>query len=62
MLRKGPLRFLEKIALHSPLMVWAPLASNIYHDWLWYPTVGRSRIRRFRQTDWGSLFEWYRGW
>jgi len=62
MLRKGPLRFLERIALHSPLMVWAPLASNIYHDWLWYPTIGRARIRNFQQTDWGSLFEWYRGW
>ncbi|MEK7283533.1 MAG: DUF362 domain-containing protein, partial [Acidobacteriota bacterium] len=29
MLRRGPLRFLEKIALHSPLVVWAPAASNV---------------------------------
>lgn len=57
MLRRGPLRFLEKIALHSPLVVWAPLASNIYHDLLWYPTVGRSRINRFRGTGWGRLFD-----
>jgi uncharacterized protein (DUF362 family) len=57
MLRLGPLRFLERIALHSPLVVWAPLASNIYHDLLWYPTVGRSRIARFRRTAWGRLFD-----
>ncbi len=57
MLRRGPLRFLEKIALHSPLVVWAPAASNLYHDWMWYPTVGRARIARFRRTAWGRFFD-----
>jgi len=56
MIRKGPLRPLERILLHSPLVFWAPLASNIYHDWLWYPTVGRVRIRRFARNEWGRLF------
>jgi len=60
MLRRGPLRFLERIALHSPLVVWAPFASNVYHDYLWYPTIGQSIIRRFRETKWGRLFEQYR--
>lgn len=60
MLRKGPLRFLEKLALHSPLVVWAPAASNIYHDWMWYPTIGRRRIREFEATGWGRLFDSYR--
>jgi hypothetical protein len=60
LLRLGPLRFLEKIALHSPLVVWAPFASNVYHDMLWYPTVGRQRIREFERTDWGKLFDSYR--
>ena len=59
MLRRGFLRAFEKPALHSPLFFWAPLASNIYHDWLWYPTVGRSRIRAFSRTEWGKLFETY---
>lgn len=59
MLRKGPLRFLEKLALHSPLMVWAPMASNIYHDWFWYPTIGKKRIKDFLATPWGGLFEEY---
>ncbi len=60
LLRKGPLRFLEKIALHSPLVVWAPMASNVYHDWIWYPTVGKSIIRKFSKTEWGQLFERYK--
>src|SRR5437764_11404894 len=60
MLRKGPLQFLEKVALHSPLVVWAPMASNVYHDFMWYPTVGQSRIREFQKTEWGRLFERYR--
>ena len=57
MLRKGPLRFLEKAALHSPLVVWAPAASNLYHDYMWYPTIGRAKIARFRKTEWGRLFD-----
>jgi hypothetical protein len=40
-------------------MVWAPMASNVYHDWMWYPTVGRSRIREFNRTEWGRLFRRY---
>lgn len=59
MLRLGPLRFLEKLLLHSPLVVWAPFASNVYHDWFWYPTVGKHRIRAFSRTQWGRLFDDY---
>jgi len=59
MIRKGFLRPLERILLHSPLMVWAPMASNAYHDLLWYPTIGRSRIRTFNRTEWGKLFQRY---
>jgi uncharacterized protein (DUF362 family) len=59
MLRIGPLRFLEKIALHSPLVVWAPFASNVYHDLFWYPTVGKSKIRAFSKTKWGALWKRY---
>jgi uncharacterized protein (DUF362 family) len=59
MIRRGFLRPLERLLLHSPLMVWAPAASNVYHDALWYPTVGRSRIRAFQRTDWGRLFRKY---
>jgi uncharacterized protein (DUF362 family) len=59
MIRKGFLRPLERLLLHSPLMVWAPMASNVYHDLMWYPTVGRSRISEFNRTEWGQLFRRY---
>ncbi|GBF35363.1 ferredoxin [Desulfocucumis palustris] len=59
MIRKGFLRPFEKILLHSPLMVWAPFASNVYHDFFWYPTVGGNRIKAFARTGWGKLFEKY---
>lgn len=60
MLRIGFLRFLEKLLLHSPLVVWAPFASNLYHDGMWYPTVGRYRIKAFEKTEWGKLWSTYR--
>jgi uncharacterized protein (DUF362 family) len=59
MIRRGWLRPLERLLLHSPLVVWAPMASNIYHDWYWYPIKGRRRIRDFMATDWGKLFQRY---
>ena len=59
MIRKGFLRPLERVLLHSPLMVWAPFASNVYHDAIWYPTIGQSRIREFMKTEWGQLFRKY---
>jgi len=59
LIRRGPLRPLKRLLLHSPLVVWAPFASNVYHDLLWYPTVGRTRIRAFAGTDWGRLFARY---
>jgi uncharacterized protein (DUF362 family) len=59
MIRKGFLKRFEKLLLRSPLFFWAPLASNIYHDFLWYPTIGRKRIRQFMRTDWGQLWKKY---
>jgi uncharacterized protein (DUF362 family) len=59
LIRRGPLRPLKRLLLHSPLVVWAPFASNVYHDWLWYPTIGRARIRAFSATPWGRLFASY---
>jgi uncharacterized protein (DUF362 family) len=59
MIRRGFLRPLERLLLHSPLMVWAPFASNVYHDMIWYPTVGRARIADFMRTEWGALFKKY---
>lgn len=58
-IRKGFLSAFEKIILHPKLIFWAPLASNIYHDYIWYPTIGMARIRKFMQTEWGALWQKY---
>lgn len=60
MIRKGCLRMFEKLLLYSPLWHWAPLASTIYHDYLWYPTIGKIRISQFMKTPWGKLFKSYK--
>ncbi len=59
MIRTGFLRPFEKFLLHTPLIIWAPFASNVYHDCLWYPTVGRKRIKGFLKTEWGELWRRY---
>lgn len=58
-LRRGFLRPLKRLALHSPLWVWAPFASSVYHDAFWYPLIGRHRVKKFKQTEWGRLFNQY---
>lgn len=59
MIRRGFLRPFERVLLRSPLMVWAPVASTLYHDYLWYPIVGRARVRAFAKTEWGRLLASY---
>jgi hypothetical protein len=59
LIRKGFLRPFERLLLHSPLVAWAPFASNLYHDSLWYPVVGKPIIRKFMKTEWGQLFQRY---
>ena len=59
MVRKGPLQFLYPL-FHSELFFLGPTyASMIYHDMLWYPLIGRQRIKKFYQTEWGKVFKEY---
>ncbi len=59
LIRKGFLRPFERILLHSPLVFWAPIASNVYHDSIWYPIIGQRIINDFMKTEWGRLFQSY---
>ncbi|MGV9171495.1 MAG: DUF362 domain-containing protein [Promethearchaeia archaeon] len=59
MVRKGRLSFLEPL-LHNKLFFALPiLGSLLYHDMLWYPTVGKQRIQEFMKTSWGRKFAEY---
>jgi uncharacterized protein (DUF362 family) len=55
----GWLKSLEKVLLRSPIAFWSYLASIVYHDWYWYTFVGRKRVRRMMETEWGTLFQTY---
>ena len=55
----GPLKRLENMLLRSPLVPLAFLASNLYHNEYWLRLVGRKRIRKAMQTEWGKLFQAY---
>ena len=55
----GPLKFVEKLLLRSPLVGLSFLASNAYHNGYWLNTHGRRRINAALKTKWGRLFEGY---
>ena len=52
----GPLHFAEKFLLRTFLAPWSYAASIIYHDWYWYPFVGKKRVKEALKTKWGRLF------
>jgi len=52
----GFLKPLERLLLRTPLVPWAYLASRLYHDIYWFPLIGRRRVKRMLQTNWGKLF------
>ncbi len=56
MIYHGPLKPFEHLLLRTPLVPWAYVASNFYHNVYWYPFVGRKRVERALETKWGRLF------
>jgi len=61
LLRKGTMHFkkLHHVLFHSPLFKLFILASSFYHDYLWYPIIGKQRIKEFLKTGWGKLWTKY---
>ena len=59
MVRKGPLSFINPL-FKNEIFFRAPiLASSVYHDMIWYPTIGKRRIKSFMKTEWGKIFKNY---
>jgi uncharacterized protein (DUF362 family) len=46
-------------SLKTWLAPWSYLASVLYHDYYWYPFVGKARIDRAYESEWGQLFQNY---
>ena len=56
MVRKGSLKFLNPLMRNRLFMTLPILASLVYHDMFWYPTIGKKRINVFNKTEWGQKF------
>lgn len=52
----GPLKPLEKFLLRTAIAPWSYAASFLYHDVFWYPLIGRWRVKKALNTEWGKLF------
>ncbi len=57
----GPMRWLEKLMFHTPLVYGFIFASAVYHDRIWYPSKGRKTVNHWLETSpWGKLFGDYK--
>lgn len=59
LLRKGPLSFMERLLFHTSLFKLCILGSAVYHDYVWYPIIGKRRVNQFMKTEWGKLWQRY---
>ena len=57
--RYRPLKPLHWFLFNTPVFRMFIAASSVYHDWLWYPTIGKKKIKKFQETGWGKLFDSY---
>ncbi len=56
----SPLRILQKLLFHTPLVYIFVFASAVYHDWIWYPIKGMRDVNKWKnESQWGRLFETY---
>ena len=56
----GPLRWLQRLMFHTPIVYAFILGSAVYHDQVWYRFAGRKVVRRWLQeSPWGRLFDRY---
>ena len=60
LLWNSPLKILQKMLFHTPLVYLFVFASAAYHDWLWYPIKGKRVVNKWiKENQWGKLFESY---
>ena len=52
----GPLKWAQWLFFRTPVVYIFVFGSFIYHDYIWYPLVGRKRFLSWlKETDWGKL-------
>ena len=55
----GPFKGLQKLLFRTPLVYIFVYASFLYHDFIWWPLIGRERQKKILKTGWGRLFSSY---
>jgi uncharacterized protein (DUF362 family) len=56
----GPMRRLQKLMFHTPLVYFFIFGSAIYHDKIWYPSHGKKIVEDWlEKSPWGRLFADY---
>lgn len=53
-----PLKYLQKLFFHTPLVNVFIFGSETYHDKVWYKTKGKKVVRNWvENSEWGKLFD-----
>lgn len=55
----GPLKPLENMLLRSCIAPWSYYASRLYYDGYWYRCIGKGRVKKILESEWGKLFNSY---
>ncbi len=56
----GPLNFMQKLMFRTPLVYAFIFASFLYHDYIWWPTTGKRRMKQIEDSGWYKLFQSYK--
>ncbi len=60
LLWRSPLKVLQKLLFHTPLVKLFIFGSEYYHDRFWYPKTGRAVVEHWLENSpWGRLFQSY---
>ena len=55
----GPLKKIQKLFFHTPLVYLFVFGSAFYHDYFWWPTRGKKIFNQWLKSSWGQLFSKY---
>ncbi|MDE3057110.1 MAG: DUF362 domain-containing protein [Bacteroidota bacterium] len=56
----GPMKAMQRLFFHTPLVYGFVFASYFYHDYLWWPFKGKAIMNRMKtHSKWGCLFDEY---
>ncbi len=56
----GPLKRFQRLLFHTPLVYLFVFGSYVYHDWVWWPFVGKRLMKAIEaDTEWGRFFRNY---